>query len=90
MAKAIKRKATFSLTEPSAQSVQLAGDFTEWDKNAIALKRQKDGLWKVAVSLPPGTYQYRFLVDGQWRDDPACESRVPNPFGDANCVREIA
>jgi hypothetical protein len=47
------------------------------------------GLWKVQVSLAPGTYHYRFLVDGEWRDDPECTLRVPNPFGTENAVREV-
>ena len=90
MARPMKTRQTFSLENPGAQHVQLVGDFSDWEKNPINLKRQKNGLWKATVSLPPGTYQYRFLVDGGWQDDPACPTRVPNPFGEMNCVREVA
>ncbi len=90
MARTIKRKITFQIEQPDATSVQVAGDFSEWEKSPVSLKKQKDGLWKATVSLAPGSYQYRFLVDGQWRDDPACAVRVPNPFGEMNCVREVA
>jgi hypothetical protein len=34
--------------------------------------------------------EYRYLVDGQWRDDPNCQTRVPNTFGGENCVRVVA
>jgi hypothetical protein len=42
------------------------------------------------VALPPGNHQYRFRVDGEWRDDPAAAVRVPNPFGGENAVRVVA
>jgi hypothetical protein len=42
------------------------------------------------VQLSPGEHYYRFLVDGEWRDDPECPMRVPNPFGGENMMREVA
>jgi hypothetical protein len=42
------------------------------------------------VPLPPGTYHYRFLVDGEWRDDPVCPLHVPNIFGSQDAVRIVA
>ena len=42
------------------------------------------------VILPPGVHQYRFVVDGQWSDDPACTQRAPNPFGGENMMRRVA
>lgn len=85
-----KIKVTFSLSAPTAQSVQLAGCFTGWEASALPLKRQKSGLWKVTVPLDPGSYHYRFIVDGQWQDDPACTTRVSNPFGTEDCVLTVA
>lgn len=84
-----KRRATFSYEAPEAQSVLLAGDFTGWDQSPVTLKRQKSGLWKATVSLEPGAYEYRFLVDGEWQDDPVCDDRRANAFGTSNCVRAI-
>jgi len=46
-------------------------------------------VWKVSVELPPGVHHYRFLVGGEWRDDPECIVRVPNPFGGQNAVRQV-
>jgi len=39
--------------------------------------------------LTPGRYEYRFLVDGQWRNDPECAECVANPFGSENCVIHV-
>jgi hypothetical protein len=49
-----------------------------------------DGVWRATVKLEPGTHHYRFLVDGEWRDDPECTLRAPNPFGGENMTRQVA
>ena len=85
-----KRKVTFACDAPEAQTVSVAGNFTNWDQAPISLKKSKDGLWKTTLSLAPGTYEYRLLVDGQWQDDPQCPTRLANPFGTENCIRTVA
>ena len=86
MAMQKKQKVTFSYKAPQAQSVVVAGDFTGWQQAPLDLKKDKSGLWKKTVSLPPGRYEYRLLVDGQWQDDPECAERNANQFGGQNCV----
>jgi len=81
-----KIKRTFWFKAPAAQKVLLAGDFTEWMKNPILLHQQFDGVWRATTSLTPGTHQYRFVVDGEWHNDPECKARVQNPFGTQNDV----
>lgn len=81
---------TFSLNSPGAVNVQLVGDFTQWQQNPIALKKGGDGVWKANVELSPGVHHYRFMVDGQWCDDPDCASRSANPFGGENMTRQVA
>lgn len=84
-----KRTQHFAFTAPEAMSVQLVGDFTHWQQDPINLQKDPDGVWRIAVALKPGTYHYRFLVDGQWRDDPECALYVPNPYGSRDAVREV-
>jgi 1,4-alpha-glucan branching enzyme len=84
-----KQKVTFSYHAPEANSVLVAGDFTAWEQGALSLKKDKAGVWKKTVSLAPGKYEYRLLVDGQWRDDPQCPRRQANQFGSENCVCEV-
>ena len=81
-----KQRVTFSFNGPEAHSVQLAGDFTGWEKWAVSLEKDKSGVWKKTVMLTPGRYEYRLLVDGQWCDDPQCATRQANQFGGENCV----
>ena len=79
----------FRFTAPKARSVKLAADFTNWEKLPLKLHRDKDGVWEVKVPLSPGRYGYRFLVDGQWQDDPQCTRSEPNPFGSTNAIAEV-
>jgi 1,4-alpha-glucan branching enzyme len=80
----------FSFRAPEAVSVQLVGDFTHWQEKPISLKKEDGGVWRASVPLTPGEHHYRFLVDGEWRDDPECRMRVPNPFGGQNMLRKVA
>lgn len=79
----------FFYEAPAAGSVQLVGDFTGWLERPIALKRGPEGVWWKAVRLAPGTHYYRFLVDGEWRDDPHCQHFRPNPFGSMDAIRQV-
>lgn len=71
-------------------SVQLVGDFTHWQEKPIPMQKGADGIWRATVEVQLGAHHYRFLVDGQWRDDPECTLRVPNPYGSQNAVRQVA
>ena len=79
----------FSITAPTALSVQLVGDFTHWKERPINLHKATSGVWRTKVELEPGEHHYRFLIDGQWRDDPECTVRVPNPYGSQDAVRQV-
>jgi 1,4-alpha-glucan branching enzyme len=83
-------KREFALNAPAARAVCLVGDFTHWEEHPIPMKKSRRGLWKASVPLQSGTYHYRFLVDGQWTDDPNCPLHVPNPFGSEDGVRIVA
>jgi hypothetical protein len=68
----------FSLDRPEASWVQLAADFTDWERSPIDMVRSEAGCWSTTVPLPPGVYAYRFLVDGRWYDDPRAVRLDPN------------
>jgi len=80
----------FSLTAPNAKKVQLVGDFTHWDQRPINMHREAEGVWRTSVPLETGTYNYRFLVDGQWCDDPECQCHAANPYGSQNAICKVA
>jgi 1,4-alpha-glucan branching enzyme len=86
----VKEAVVFEYFDPSAKIVTVVGDFNQWNPLARPLKRNVGGLWKVTVRLAPGTYQYKFVVNGQrWEDDPLNVHRVPNEHGTFNSIRKV-
>lgn len=79
----------FSYYAPAAKCVQLVGDFTNWLEQPINMRKGSEGSWWTAVRLEAGTHYYRFLLDGEWRNDPECSLFVPNPFGSQNGVLKV-
>ncbi len=80
----------FLFVAPSAKSVVLVGDFTQWQHHPIPMRMNRDGVWFTFVPLPRGAHRYRFIVDGTWHDDPECQTRVANPFGGEDMLRQAA
>lgn len=87
--KALVKKVQFEFRAPEVQEVYLVGDFNNWDSSANPMKKDKKGIWNTALSLKIGRYEYRFLADGNWENDPFCCDCVPNEFGSQNCVKMV-
>jgi 1,4-alpha-glucan branching enzyme len=87
--KASTRKVPFEFSSPEAKEVYLVGEFNHWDRDANPMKKDKKGVWKATLSLKPGRYEYRFLVDTIWTNDIFCSGCVPNEFGSQNCVKTV-
>jgi chromosome partitioning protein len=79
----------FVASYPQANSVQIAGDFNNWQPEKTVMKKAGDGTWQVRVSLKKGTYHYRFIVDGHWQQDPFNDATEPNPYGGVNSVVKV-
>lgn len=78
----------FVLVAPGASSVHLTGDFMAWNREGIVLADPRGtGVWTADVPLPPGVYQYTFVIDGtEWVPDPRAVSQVDDGFGQLNSV----
>ncbi|HUU40372.1 MAG TPA: isoamylase early set domain-containing protein [Desulfatiglandales bacterium] len=87
--KSDKRRVIFSLKAPTANKVSVGGDFNNWDAIAHPMKKDQDGVWKKTLMLSPARYEYKFLVDGQWRNDPKNDVACPNRFGTQNNVIDV-
>lgn len=74
----------FTYTAPAAEAVYLAADFNGWNDTALPMDKGASGVWSLSVDLEPGTYEYKFVVDGAWMDDPDNPDKVDDPFGGAN------
>jgi len=77
----------FQFYAPVAKRVTLAGNFNRWggtadgrydpnidqmfDDGTHGDKVAGDGVWSLIIFLPPGTYQYKYVVDSNaWYTDP--------------------
>ena len=77
----------FEINAPGAKEVQVAGAFNDWDK--VLLEKDDDGVFRTTLKIAPGTYEYMFVVDGTWMEDPANPDTVPNPYGGVNSVLTV-
>jgi 1,4-alpha-glucan branching enzyme len=63
------QKVIFKLPDfEGAEHVLLMGDFTEWLKHPIKMKKE-DGYWTCEVTLPKGENTYKFIVNDQYLAD---------------------
>lgn len=91
------REVPLSCHAPEAKAVCVAGTFNEWNPEATPLHNHLPNTdWAATITLAPGSYEYKFVVDGQWccdpgtpdelRDEPDCRE---NSFGTMNRVLDV-
>jgi chromosome partitioning protein len=85
-----KVKKQFFIHAPGATSVKIVGNFNNWiPADGSIMERKDDGTWTKSYSLAPGSYQYRFVVDGIWVEDNNNTRFIDNSYGGKNSVIEI-
>lgn len=78
----------FVMPAPKAQNVAVLGTFNGWEPTSLS-DEDKDGIWTARIALPPGRYEYAFVVDGRWwGQDPLADEYVRS-FGQYNSVRYV-
>ncbi|MCI0745485.1 MAG: glycogen-binding domain-containing protein [Verrucomicrobia subdivision 3 bacterium] len=73
-----------------AKEVHVAGDFNNWSSHSLPMHKDGEHRWQVRVPLAPGRYEYRYIVDGDWQNDPYACGFCLNDFGSCNCVVEVS
>ncbi|RKZ27020.1 glycoside hydrolase family 13, partial [bacterium] len=79
----------FTYTDPSAENVFIAGTFNNWSQSANEMKKGDDGIFRIVIKLKPGEYQYKFVVDGNWKEDTDNPNKVDDGYGGTNSVVEV-
>lgn len=80
----------FSYKASDVQSLKLVGDFNNWTPDSsYELHKQPDGTWKKVIPLPPGRYHYKFIADGEWKEDQHNPNYIVNEFGGVDSVVEV-
>lgn len=80
----------FTYYGPDAKSVKIGGSFNDWNPgDEFLMERDEYGTWTKRIILEPGTYQYKFVVDGEWVEDRNNTNYINNAYGGNNSVLEI-
>jgi chromosome partitioning protein len=83
-------KKRFTYYGPDAISVKIGGDFNNWNPtDDFHMERDEYGVWTKNISLKPGMYQYKFIVDGEWVEDHNNSSHISNAYGGNNSILKI-
>jgi hypothetical protein len=81
----------FVVEAPSARSVHLAGDFSDWEPGIELADPEGDGTWSARVPLEPGVHEYMFVIDGsRWIPDPNAIASTDDGFGRRNSLLAVA
>ena len=68
-----------------AKKVILTGEFTNWSTTKLSMTATDSG-WMTTVMLPPGKYEYKFIVDDYWYIDVGNPTTITTPEGHINSV----
>lgn len=63
----------------NVKRVILAGSFNDWNERDAKLYKTDLG-WELPVYIQHGSYEYQFIVDGEWTLDPANQILLKNEF----------
>ena len=78
---------TFSLETSPGRTVGVAGSFNDWDPAVTPMEYDpKEHVYRGAIDLEPGEYEYKFVIDGEWSLDESNPNFYPNDFGTLNSV----
>ncbi len=80
---------TFELPNTEASSVFVVGEFNNWMTNDESKLEKENGIWKRQLNLKPGSYKYRFVIDGRWQEDPSNPNMEKNPFGEFDSLLHV-
>jgi chromosome partitioning protein len=89
----LPREVVVRFKDSAAGDVRIAGDFNGWvpDRGVRSLIAMEGPcrVWTKILTLEPGTYQYRYVVDGEWREDPTNPKSAPGPTGQPNSILQV-
>lgn len=69
--------------------IKIAGDFNNWEPDSGVTTERHDDLLTKTLRVRPGRYQYRLIINGEWRADPTNPCHVTNEFGEINSLLEV-
>jgi serine protease AprX len=81
------------LWQPTAHAVSVVGDFNGWTPHRHPLVQTRDDWWHGSLSLPAGSWHYRFWVEeaagATWLPDPENPARAESGYTEDHSVVQI-
>jgi hypothetical protein len=81
----------FLYTNSEADSVAVAGDFSQWDPIPLSPRTVNgETVWTGLVPVSRGEHEYQFVINGErWVTDPLAPVKRSDGFGAKNAVLEL-
>ncbi|PIQ90994.1 MAG: hypothetical protein COV71_01785, partial [Candidatus Omnitrophica bacterium CG11_big_fil_rev_8_21_14_0_20_41_12] len=80
---------TLTVKAPEAKEVYLAGEFNNWKLDENSRMEHTNGCWTKRLKLDSGKYRYRFVIDGNWTEDPVNPLTQLNSYGTLDSLLEV-
>jgi hypothetical protein len=69
----------------SSKEVYLSGTFNEWSTLRTRMIKTDSG-WHAIIPLQPGKHQYKYIIDGLWKEDPRNDKHEDDGQGGYNSI----
>jgi 1,4-alpha-glucan branching enzyme len=88
---AAKKRVVLSVKAEPGSTVYVSGSFNEWDATEKKLvDKRGDGVFTTTLTLAPGLYEYKFVINGIWTLDPDPDRDwTQNGLGTLNSVLRV-
>lgn len=86
-----RKRVVLTVKAPVGSTVYVAGSFNEWSATDKKLEdKQGDGIFTATLTLAPGIYEYKFVINGIWTLDPDPDRDwTQNGLGTLNSVLRV-
>ncbi len=86
----VRRRVEFMIEAGPGKTVSVAGSFNDWDPmSKVLADKDGNGVYRGIMMLIPGEYEYKFVVDGDWRIDENNPCFASNDLGTLNSVLKV-
>lgn len=86
-----KKRVVLTVKAEPGSTVFIAGSFNDWDATDKKLvDKRGDGIFTATITLAPGIYEYKFVINGIWTLDPDPDRDwTQNGLGTLNSVLRV-
>ncbi len=83
----------YDAASKKVQTALVSGNFNNWadsaQKGAYVMKNVQGSIWEFRKKFQAGTYEYKFIIDGKWLQDPTNPNKKPDGYGGFNSLLTV-